>query len=163
MYKRQVSGSAGKVAVFAVRLDTYDTPKKNQVFYVGSNNSDVFWEIRRHILSEFKKLPTSGDYLHRDSYDAAKKYSKDTFIVIEKLGTNFLPTLFELKRKVDLLSKKMKFLPNRLSDKIMQFLSKLWPNHLPKRMEQFRDKYEHHWVIEMSDDCLLYTSPSPRD
>ena len=149
-----VSGSAGKVAVFAVRLDTYDTPKKNQVFYVGSNNSDVFWEIRRHILSEFKKLPTSGDYLHRDSYDAAKKYSKDTFIVIEKLGTNFLPTLFELKRKVDLLSKKMKFLPNRLSDKIMQFLSKLWPNHLPKRMEQFRDKYEHHWVIEMSDDGI---------
>ena len=149
-----VSGSAGKVAVFAVRLDTYNTPKKNQVFYVGSNNSDVFWEIRRDILSKFKTLPTSGDYLHRDCYDAAKKYSKDTFIVIEKLGTNFLPTLFELKRKVDLLSKKIKFLPNKLSDKIMQFLSKLWPNHLPKRMEHFRDKYEHHWVIEMSDDGI---------
>jgi|TARA_B100000768_G_scaffold4088_1_gene4992 D-lactate dehydrogenase len=149
-----VSGSGGKVAVFAVRLDTYTIPKKNQVFYVGSNNSDVFWEIRRDILSKFKTLPTSGDYLHRDCYDAAKKYSKDTFIVIEKLGTNFLPTLFELKRKVDLLSKKIKFLPNKLSDKIMQFLSKLWPNHLPKRMEHFRDKYEHHWVIEMSDDGI---------
>ena len=149
-----VSGSAGKVAVFAVRLDTYSIPKKNQVFYVGSNNSDVFWEIRRDILSKFKTLPSSGDYLHRDCYDAAKKYSKDTFVVIEKLGTNFLPMLFELKRKVDLLSKKTKFLPNKLSDKIMQFLSKLWPNHLPKRMEQFRDKYEHHWVIEMSDDGI---------
>ena len=149
-----VSGSAGKVAVFAVRLDTYSIPKKNQVFYVGSNNSDVFWEIRRDILSKFKTLPTSGDYLHRDCYDAAKKYSKDTFVVIEKLGTNFLPTLFELKRKVDLLSKKIKFLPDKLSDKIMQFLSKLWPNHLPKRMEQFRKKYEHHWVIEMSDDGI---------
>jgi D-lactate dehydrogenase len=149
-----VSGSGGKVAVFAVRLDTYTIPKKNQVFYVGSNDSDVFWEIRRDILSKFKTLPTSGDYLHRDCYDAAKKYSKDTFIVIEKLGTNFLPTLFELKRKVDLLSKKIKFLPNKLSDKIMQFLSKLWPNHLPKRMENFRDKYEHHWVIEMSDDGI---------
>ena len=149
-----VSGSAGKVAVFAVRLDTYSIPKKNQVFYVGSNNSDIFWEIRRDILSKFKTLPTSGDYLHRDCYDAAKKYSKDTFVVIEKLGTNFLPTLFELKRKVDLLSKKMKFLPDKLSDKIMQFLSKLWPNHLPKRMEQFRNKYEHHWVIEMSDDGI---------
>jgi D-lactate dehydrogenase len=149
-----VSGSAGKVAVFAVRLDTYSIPKKNQVFYVGSNNSDIFWEIRRDILSKFKTLPTSGDYLHRDCYDAAKKYSKDTFVVIEKLGTNFLPTLFELKRKVDLLSKKIKFLPDKLSDKIMQFLSKLWPNHLPKRMEQFRNKYEHHWVIEMSDDGI---------
>ena len=149
-----VSGSAGKVAVFAVRLDTYDIPKKSQVFYVGSNNPDVFWKIRRDILSKFKTLPTSGDYLHRDCYDAAKKYSKDNFIVIEKLGTNFLPTLFELKRKVDLLSKNINFIPDKLSDKIMQFLSKLWPNHLPKRMEQFRDKYEHHWVIEMSDDGI---------
>ena len=149
-----VSGSAGKVAVFAVRLDTYDIPKKSKVFYVGSNSPDVFWEIRRDVLSKFKTLPTSGDYLHRDCYDAAKKYSKDNFIVIEKLGTNFLPTLFELKRKIDLLSKNINFLPDKLSDKIMQFLSKLWPSHLPKRMEEFRDKYEHHWIIEMSDDGI---------
>ena len=148
------SGSAGKIAVFAVRLDTYPKPKKNQVFYVGSNNPDVFWEIRRDILSKFKSLPTSGDYLHRECYDAAKKYSKDTFVVIERLGTDFLPTLFELKRNVDLLSKKLKFLPSKLSDKLMQFLSKFWPSHLPKRMDEFRDKYEHHWVIEMSDEGI---------
>ena len=36
----------------------------------------------------------------------------------------------------------------------MQFLSNFWPNHLPKRMEQFRDKYEHHWIIEMSDEGI---------
>ena len=48
-------------------------------------------------------------------------YSKDTFVVIEKLGTNFLPTLFELKRKVDLLSKKIKFLPDKLSKKMFYF------------------------------------------
>ena len=82
-----VSGSAGKIAVFAVRLDTYPAPSKNQVFYVGSNDPDVFWKIRRDILSNFKTLPTSGDYLHKDCYDAAKKYSKDTFVIIEKLGT----------------------------------------------------------------------------
>jgi D-lactate dehydrogenase len=33
----------------------------------------------------------------------------------------------------------------------MQFLIGFWPNHLPKRMEQFRDKFAHHWVIEMTD------------
>ena len=72
------SGCAGKVAVFALRLDTYPKPKQNQVFYIGTNSPGVFWEIRRKILSEFKNLPTSGEYLHRDCYDAAKKYSKDT-------------------------------------------------------------------------------------
>ncbi|MDG2108577.1 MAG: D-lactate dehydrogenase [Flavobacteriaceae bacterium] len=100
------SGSAGKIAVFAVRLDTYLKPIKNKVFYIGSNDPDVFWKIRRDILSKFKTLPTLGDYLHRDCYDAAKKYSKDTFLVIERLGTMFLPTLFELKRKVDNIAKK---------------------------------------------------------
>ena len=142
------SGSAGKVAVFALRLDTYPKPKKSQVFYLGTNDVDVFWKIRRHILSNFKALPRLGDYLHRECYDAARKYSKDNFLVIEKLGTNFLPTLFEIKRKVDLLSKKMSFLPDKFSDRIMQFLSRFWPNHLPKKMEEFRDSYEHHWIIE---------------
>ena len=145
------SGSAGKIAVFAVRLDSYEKPKKNKIFYLGSNEADVFWQIRRDILSSFKSLPISGDYLHRDCYDAAKKYSKDTFIVLDKLGTNFLPTLFELKRSVDLISKKIPILPSNLSDKIMQFLGKLYPNHLPKKMENFRDLYEHHWIVEMSD------------
>ena len=148
------SGSAGKIAVFALRLDTYKAPKKSKVFYVGSNNQDDFWKIRREILSNFNELPRLGDYMHRDCYDAAKKYSKDTFIVIEKLGTNFLPSLFEFKRIVDIIAEKIKFLPEKFSDKLMQFLSNFWPNHLPKKMEAFRDQFEHHWIIEMTDDGI---------
>ena len=148
------SGSAGKIAVFALRLDTYKAPEKSKVFYVGSNNQDDFWKIRREILSNFNELPRLGDYMHRDCYDAAKKYSKDTFIVIEKLGTNFLPSLFEFKRIVDIIAEKVKFLPEKFSDKLMQFLSNFWPNHLPKKMEAFRDQFEHHWIIEMTDDGI---------
>ena len=148
------SGCAGKIAVFAVRLDTYPIPKRQQVFYVGTNSSYELGKIRREILSKFKHLPTSGEYVHRDCYDAAKKYSKDTFIAIDKMGPSFIPKLFEIKRKVDRISNKFVFFPDKFSDKLMQFLSKFWPNHLPKRMEQFRDKYEHHWVIEMSDEGI---------
>ena len=148
------SGCAGKIAVFAVRLDTYPIPKRQQVFYVGTNSSYVLGKIRKEILSKFKHLPTSGEYVHRDCYDAAKKYSKDTFIAIDKMGPSFIPKLFEIKRKVDRLSDKFIFLPDKFSDRLMQFLSNFWPNHLPKRMEQFRDKYEHHWIIEMSDEGI---------
>ena len=77
--------------------------------------------------------------MHKDCYDAAKKYSKDTFIVLEKLGTKFLPTLFELKRKVDLLSKNIAILPSKSSDRIMQFLSLFWPNHLPKELKNLEN------------------------
>ena len=70
------------------------------------------------------------------------------------MGPSFIPKLFELKRKVDLLAGKFKFLPNKFSDRLMQFLSNFWPNHLPLRMEKYRDQYEHHWIIEISDEGI---------
>ena len=129
----EASGCAGKIAVLAVRLDTYPTPKRSQVFYLGTNSTKILGKMRREILSSFKHLPTSGEYFHRDCYDAAKKYCKDTFLVIDKLGPSYIPKLFELKRNVDRLAEKFKILPNKFSDRIMQFLSKIWPNHLPKK------------------------------
>ena len=111
-----------------------------------------FGEIRK-ILSEFKNLPTSGEYLHRDCYDAAKKYSKDTFIAIDKMGPSFIQVV-QFKRKIDILAENI-FLPNKLSDLLLQFLSNLWPNHLPARMEKYHDDYEHHWIIEMSDEGII--------
>jgi D-lactate dehydrogenase len=147
----EASGCAGKLAVFAVRLDTFAIPQKQQVFYIGTNDPAALGKIRRDMLSNFESLPVSGEYLHRDCYDASKKYGKDTFIVINKLGAKFIPKMFALKRNVDRIADNLKFLPSKLSDKIMQYMSYLWPNHLPKRMEAFRDQYEHHWIVEMSD------------
>ncbi|KZN62410.1 D-lactate dehydrogenase [Pseudoalteromonas luteoviolacea CPMOR-1] len=146
------SGCAGKLAVFAVRLDTYPVPEKHQVFYVGTNDPAVLAQIRRDILSKFDNLPVSGEYLHRDCYDASKKYGKDTFLVIDKLGSKYIPKMFGIKRTVDRIADNFKFLPNKFSDRIMQYLSYLWPNHLPKRMDEYRDRYEHHWIVEMSND-----------
>lgn len=148
----EASGCAGKLAVFAVRMDTYPIPKQKKVFYVGSNNPDHFEEIRRHILGNFKNLPVSGEYMHRDCYNATKKYGKDTFLVINKLGSGFIPKLFALRRFADRIAKKTSFLPDKFTDLLMQGLSRLWPNHLPKRMEEYERLYEHHWVIEMCDD-----------
>jgi D-lactate dehydrogenase, membrane binding len=36
-----------------------------------------------------------------------------------------------------------------LSDKIMHGISRLFPNHLPKRMREYRNKYEHHLLLKM--------------
>jgi D-lactate dehydrogenase len=148
----EASGCAGKLAVFAVRLDTFPIPEKKQVFYVGSNDAAVFTKVRRDILSTFKNLPDSGEYLHRDCYDVSKKYGKDMFIVISKLGAKFIPKLFAFKRKFDAFTDKLGFLPNKMSDRVMQYMSYVFPNHLPTRMEEYRDKYQHHWILEMSND-----------
>tara|TARA_R110002153_G_scaffold18021_3_gene62997 strand:- start:41697 stop:43412 length:1716 start_codon:yes stop_codon:yes gene_type:complete len=143
------AGCAGKIAVFAVRLDTYPIIKQ-QVFYVGTNDAKVLSIMRRDILSSFKTLPVSGEYIHRDCYAVSKKYGKDTFLVIDKLGSKYIPKMFNLKRTVDRIANKITFLPNKMSDRIMQALSYLWPNHLPKRMEEYHQQYQHHWILEMS-------------
>lgn len=145
----EASGSAGKLAIFAVRLDTFPLEKDTAVFYIGTNQTNVLNDLRRHMLSQFEQLPISGEYIHRDAFDVAARYGKDTFWVIKKFGTQWLPKLFALKANVDRLSKKIPFLPYHLSDKVMQLISKGLPEHLPQSLWQFRDRYEHHLIIKM--------------
>lgn len=150
----EASGCAGKLAVFAVRLDTFPADKKTQVFYIGSNNPDVLEDIRRYILSEFKNLPVAGEYMHRGCFDIAEVYGKDTFLMIDKFGTDKMPMFFTMKGRIDAVLNKVPFLPSNLIDRTMQVLSKLWPSHLPPRMKEFRDRYEHHLMLKMAGDGI---------
>ncbi|MEY0970311.1 D-lactate dehydrogenase [Providencia huaxiensis] len=150
----EASGCAGKLAVFAVRLDTFPADKKTQVFYIGSNNPDVLEDIRRYILSEFKNLPVAGEYMHRGCFDIAEVYGKDTFLMIDKFGTDKMPIFFTIKGRIDAVLNKVPFLPSNLIDRTMQVLSKLWPSHLPPRMKEFRDRYEHHLMLKMAGDGI---------
>ncbi len=148
----EASGCAGKLAIFAVRLDTFVAEKNTAVFYIGTNQTETLNDLRRHMLANFKQLPISGEYIHRDAFDVAAKYGKDTFWVIKKFGTHWLPKLFALKAKVDRWAKKIDLLPNHLSDKMMQAISTVLPEHLPKKLWQYRDQYEHHLIVKMGGD-----------
>lgn len=144
----EASGSAGKVCVFAVRLDTFEKIK-SQVFYIGSNSIDDLTEIRRYLLTDLARLPIAGEYIHRVAYDIGAKYGKDTFLFIEKFGTARVPKAFALKDKVDGYLEK--FGIRHLSDKVLQMVTAVLPNHLPERMNQFRDLYEHHLILRIED------------
>lgn len=148
----EASGCAGKLAIFAVRLDTFVAENKTAVFYIGTNQTEALNDLRRHMLANFKQLPISGEYIHRDAFDVAAKYGKDTFWVIKKFGTHWLPKLFAMKAKVDRLAKKISFMPSHFSDKIMQTISTVLPEHLPKKLWQYRDQYEHHLIVKMGGD-----------
>ena len=148
----EASGCAGKLAIFAVRLDTFVAEKNTVVFYIGTNQTETLNDLRRHMLANFKQLPISGEYIHRDAFDVAAKYGKDTFWVIKKFGTHWLPKLFAMKAKVDRLAKKISFMPSHFSDKIMQAISTVLPEHLPKKLWQYRDQYEHHLIVKMGGD-----------
>ena len=144
----EASGSAGKVCVFAVRLDTFEKIP-SQVFYVGTNSHADLTEIRRFLLKDLPRLPIAGEYIHRVAYDIGAEYGKDTFMFIEKFGTAKVPAAFALKDKVDGYLEKIGL--RSLSDKVLQMVTKLLPNHLPKRMNEFRDLYEHHLMIRIEN------------
>ena len=146
----EASGSAGKVMLFAVRLDTFPKEKDAKVFYIGTNKTDELTAVRRAVLSQFRHMPIAGEYMHRDAYAVAAKYGKDTFVAIEKLGTARLPAMFALKSRCDAFFEKIPFLPANLTDRLMQLASYFFPHHLPQRMDDFHHKYEHHLLLKVS-------------
>jgi D-lactate dehydrogenase len=150
----EASGSAGKIMLFAVRLDTFALEERSQVYYIGSNDTAELQAIRQHMLTRFESLPISAEYIHRDAFDIAEIYGKDMFLAIRHLGTARLPAFFALKARLDSLSGRWRFLPRNLSDRLMQAVSAWFPAHLPPRMKAFRDEFEHHLMIKMSDSGI---------
>lgn len=150
----EASGSAGRLMVFAVRLDTFPLEKKSAVFYIGSNDTHELDDIRRHILSKFKNLPVSGEYMHREAFDIAAAYGKDTFVAIQKFGTDAMPRLFAFKNFVDRIMAKIPFFPKNFSDHFAVFMCKFLPQHLPQSIRDYRDRYEHHLILKMADDGI---------
>lgn len=149
----EASGSAGKVCVFAVRVDTFPSSGPSKVFYVGSNDFSELTSLRRHVLSQFANLPVAGEYLHRDAYALAEKYGKDLFLFLKHVGTEGIPRALSMKSRFDELTRRFG-LGTNLSDKLLQGLSWIVPSHLPKRMDDFRDRYQHHLLLRMDGDGI---------
>ncbi|RIV82170.1 D-lactate dehydrogenase [Aurantiacibacter xanthus] len=142
----EAAGSAGKLIVFAVRLDTFAREENTATFYLGTTEPARLTELRRTMLRDFAAPPIAGEYMHRDAFDIADRYGRDTFVAIEKLGTDRLPALFAAKARFD------GFFGEGVSDRLMQRASRLIPDHLPHRMRAFRDRFEHHLILKVSAD-----------
>ena len=141
----EAAGSAGKIIAFAVRLDSFVKEEGATTFYIGTNDPAQLTAIRRTILGEFSLLPVAGEYMHRDAFDIADGYGKDMFIAIERLGTDRLPRLFALKSRVDALP----LVGAGFSDRIMQRIGRMLPDHLPPEMRAWRNRFEHHLLLKM--------------
>lgn len=153
----EASGSAGKVIVFAVRLDTFDAAKDPKVFYVGTNDPEELARIRRSMLGGFNSLPIAAEYIHRDAFDVAARYGKDTYLLVKWLGTGRLPRFFAWKSRFDAIIERVSILPKSLSDRVLHTASQLLPSHLPARLRAFRDRYEHHLMIKVAGAAVLET------
>lgn len=147
------AGCAGKLGVFAVRLDTYAKPRAQKTFYIGTNDVNDLTALRRHILSEFETLPVSAEYMEREAFDITERYGKDTVRMIDWFGTDRLPAFFALKGAVDARLRRVPGLSG-LTDRVMQAMSRLTPAVLPARMRAYRDRFRHHLILKVRDDGI---------
>ena len=142
----EASGSAGKIAVFAVRMDTFLAEPEEQVFYVGTDDPAVLQQIRRHVLGQFQHLPIAGEYMHADAFRTAQTYGKDLFVFIRRFGSINVPRAFAAKSWFDGVTEALG-LGKTLSDRLLQGLSRYLPEHLPARLVDYRDRYSHHLIL----------------
>lgn len=150
----EASGCAGKLAVFAVRLDTFPEVEESEVYYIGANDPATLTELRRRILTEMHELPILAEYMHREIFDIAEVYGKDTFLMIDWFGTDRLPFFFTMKGRVDAIAKRLPLVPDHLTDWVMQLFSRCAPSHLPKRLKAYRDAYEHHLILKVGGEGI---------
>jgi D-lactate dehydrogenase len=150
----EASGCAGKLAVFAVRLDTFAAEAETATFYLGTNDAAALTALRRTILTESPSLPVAAEYMHRDAFKIAERFGKDTFVAIRLLGADRLPLLYRTKTAIDAFAARLPFAPKNFSDRVLQAFAACIPQHLPKRLLRFRDIHDHHLLLKVPGDSI---------
>ena len=146
----EAAGSAGKVIVFAVRVATFIKPKKEQTFYVSSDDAVALTTLRQQWLQSDLSLPVLAEYMHKDYNDITLRYGRDTCLSMRKLPANKIGALYRLQAKVGYYLKKWR-LPQTLPDRLLQLLSVLMPPSLPRGLAKQSMSYRYHLIIKVAD------------
>ena len=147
-YLHDSSGSAGKVAVFAVRLATFAASDKTSTFYIGTNDESELVALRRYLLEELSELPLQAEYIHRNAFDLTVRYAKHMYWAINRLGAEALPRLMASKAKWDMRVRKLPLLPHNAVDKVLQAINRVTPKAVAPRLLEYRDRFGHHLMIK---------------
>lgn len=146
----EASGSAGKLMIFAVRVRTFPLEKDTATFYIGADTPQTMESLRREFLTADRQLPISGEYLGRESFDMAQKYGKDTYMALKYAGSSTQVKMFAFKNWANGIFAKLPGFGPTTTDTISQKLFDLFPEQVPARLLEFRDRYEHHLILVVS-------------
>lgn len=147
-YHFDVSGSAGKVIVFAVRVKSYAAPSRPVTFLLATDDPQDLADFRRSALGTFRNLPVSAEYLHNDAAKLAASHGNDVCQAVRYLGARRMPMLFAIKRTLDRMPRIFGRAP---ADRLLQAIGQLAPHPLSGLMRALT-KREHLLIVTMADD-----------
>lgn len=148
-YLHESAGCSGKLAVFAVRLPTFEAAAEATTYLIGSNNESQLIQLRKYLLENLSELPTQAEYIHKNAFELTQRYAKHMYKVIDIMGAEKIPQLFALKAKVDGFFKRIPLLPNNILDRFIQLFNRLTPSWIEPRLQQFHHKYEHLLMLKI--------------
>jgi len=155
-YLHHASGSAGRLIVFALRLDTFPEPKDVRIFHIATDSAEDLTKLRRKMLANEACVPISGEYLSREMFRLAETYGKDTFLAVKLLGTRRLPMLFGFKRWVDRLAGMFGAGGVAASDNLLQWTAAMAPRHLARESAEAGRRYAHHLLLKLDADQVSF-------
>lgn len=149
----EAAGCAGKLIVFAVRVPTFEAPRRERSFIVGTNSAEDLTRLRREMLSSLVILPSVCEYVSKGASDLAAQYGRDVCQLLRMFGARIMPRVLETQKRVDVTLRRIGL--SRLSSaKISQLIFKASPHPLPKNMRALFDTHDHLLLITTDDDGI---------
>ena len=145
----ETSGSAGKLIVFAVRVDTFERARDTRVIHIATNFAEDLTEVKARLLAQHDLVPIAAEYIHREMWQTATRYARDMFAAINVLGTGRLPALFAFKGSFDRIASRLPVSIAHPSDRFLQLLGRFLPQGLPKRARNAGRDCEHHLLLKI--------------
>lgn len=148
-YLYESSGCSGKLAVFAVRLPTFEAAAESTTFLIGSQDESEMIRLRKYLIENLSVLPSQAEYIHKNAFKLTQRYAKHMYKAIDIFGAAKIPELFAFKSKIDNFFKRMPVLPNNTADRLIQFFNSVTPSWIEPRILDFHQKHEHLLMIKM--------------
>lgn len=148
-YLHESAGCSGKIAVFAVRLPTFEAAKEATTYLIGSNDESELIDLRKFLLEHLSVLPNQAEYIHKNAFTLTQRYAKHMFKAIDIWGAEKIPALFALKSKIDNFFKRIPLLPSNILDRAIQLFNHFAPSWVEPRLQEFHQKYQHLLMIKI--------------
>lgn len=148
-YLYESAGCSGKLAVFAVRLPTFEAAAEATTYLIGSDDQAQLVQLRKFLLENLSQLPSQAEYIHENAFKLTQRYAKHMYKAIDLWGAAKIPDLFALKAKVDRVFKNTPLLANNTADRLIQLFNTLTPSWIEPRIHALHQQYSHLLMIKI--------------
>jgi D-lactate dehydrogenase (quinone) len=149
----EASGCAGKLIVFAVRVPTFPAPRTEQTFLVTTDDPPRLEALRRSILSELAIVPSTCEYMDRNTRDLAARYGRDICHLLAVFGPSAMPKILGAQKWLDGLGERFGLGPS-MSARLSQALFRFTPHPLSKKLRKLMDRHEHALIMTTDDEGI---------